>query len=130
MVLLDYKSTELYKDGRVVDSFRVSGLLAEYALSDVSFGTSRSASGATQVALRRGSSPKPPRADLKKVRKEKKRIKSASGHQKRLKAGLSYGSNAFASAKWGQQPTQARAQHWQTFKPMRTRLGIKTTRHC
>ena len=103
------------------------GSLGEH-LRDISFGTSRSASGATQVALRRGSLPKPPRADLKKVRKEKKRTKSASGHQKRLKAGLSYGSNAFASAKWGQQPTQARAQHWQTFKPMRTRLRKRPAR--
>ena len=83
-------------------------------LRDLSFETSQSIPGPSQTALRSGSLPKPPLADLKKVRKEKKRAKSASGHQKRLKAGLSYGSTAFSLAKWGKQPEQARAEHWQT----------------
>ena len=66
--------------------------------------------------------PVPSRRDLEAVRRTKKKSsgKSLSGNQKRRNAGLVYGFDDFERAKWGARPGEARARHWQTFKPMRT----------
>ena len=93
--------------------------------------TSTASSGSSATSASSASSSKKPlpipsRKDQSAVVRKKRRLKKLlSGHEQRKQQGLRYGTAAFRAAKWGKKPTEARAKHWQTYKPMRPMRIIK-----